>query len=465
MRASHDLEKITTSFDEPNLVPNAGLLAPALLAQKLGIAELVDAGVRLPAGRAGRANCGAKAMTVLGGLLAGADSIDDLDVLRSGAFPQVFDDLRAPSTIGTWLRGFDHGTVRQLDAVSRVVLARAWAVGCGPVLAADLTIDADSTICRVFGPDKEGAAFGYTKVRGLHPMIATLAGHTLDPDRVGGGVGQVLHTRLRGGSAAAARGAGSFFAETLARVRAAGATGRLTLRADSGFYTRSVVAACARAGAAFSITARSSPKLKAAISGIDEAAWTAIPYWSATEEQSTADVAEVPFTIFAGKPEATDVRLVVRRTQPAPSFYKHGKVPLIPQWRYHAFVTNRAGNLLAIEADHRRHAVVEQVIADLKGHSGLAHLPSGQFPANAAWLTLVALAYNLGRWALALTPGWANQTTATLRRTLLAIPGRLVHTARRLHLRLPTDWPWAAALDNLLTALRRLPGPAPGRAA
>jgi DDE family transposase len=228
VKASHNLSALSVTFDEHNLLPNAGLIAPGMLTQRLGLPDLVQHTVRLDKNRPGAANCDAKAMTVLGGMLASADSIDDLDVLRAGAACELFDDLRAPSTIGTWLRAFDWGNVRQLDAVCRESLKRAWKAGLGPAdLSAPLTIDIDSTIRQTYGLQKQGCAFGYTKVRGYHPLLATLAE-----------TNEVLHVRLRGGNAGSARGAASFITETINRVRAAGATGPLTIRMDSAFYAQ-----------------------------------------------------------------------------------------------------------------------------------------------------------------------------------------------------------------------------------
>ena len=458
MRASHDLSRVSITFDEPNLVSHAGLVAPAELAQRLGVAELIDERVDL-AGTRGAPNVGIKAMTMIGGMLAGADSVDDMDVMRAGATDEVF-AVRAPSTLGTCLRSFSFGDVRSLDAVTRELLARAWAAGAGPAPGAEVTIDLDSTICQVYGAAKQGAAFGYTKVRGYHPLLATCAG-----DTHGRGATQLLHSRLRGGNAHTARGAGTFVAETLSRLRDAmpvddqGQQGQVLLRADSGFYSRAVIRAALAADALFSITVRANPSIRAAIAGIDEDAWVPIPYWSTdgtfsyhddATPVSGADVAEASYTAFADTPDAVDVRLVVRRVRPTPG----SQLALDVVFGYHAFITDRDGDLLAVEADHRRHAVIEQVIADLKGGAGLAHLPSGKFAANAAWLALCGIAYNLGRWCAALAgPGWATATTATLRRTLFAIPGRLVHSARRLRLRLPENWPWQQALHDLRAAI------------
>jgi hypothetical protein len=223
VRASHELARVSVSYDEPNLVSAAGLLPAAALAQKVGLAELVEARVRLAEHGA---NGGTKALSVVGSMLAGGDSIDDVALLHAGALPQLFDRLRASSTIGTWLRSFKWSNVRELDAVTRALLARLWIAGAGPAdPAGPLTIDLDSTICEVYGRGKQGAGFGYTKVRGYHPQLATLAE-----------TGQVIFSRLRGGSAGAARGARSFLTETMSRLRDAGASGPLTVRADSAFH-------------------------------------------------------------------------------------------------------------------------------------------------------------------------------------------------------------------------------------
>jgi hypothetical protein len=461
MQASHDLSRVSVSFDEPNLVSHAGLVPVAELAQRLQVGERIDEMVTL-SGSVG-ANGGAKALTVIGSVLAGGDCIDDVNLLRSGALPELFDGVRAPSTVGSWLRALRWGHVRQLDAVTRTLLVAAWRAGAGPAPGADVTVDLDSTICEVYGLAKQGAARGYTGVRGYHPLLASCAG-----DTAGGGATQLLHARLRGGNAGSGRGAGSFVAEVLARLREAlppdraGRQGRVTLRADSGFYSRKVIRACRRGGARFSVTVRMNPSVRRAIAAIPEQAWTPIPYWSSDgtfghaadgSPISGADVAETGYTAFAGTTDAVDVRLVVRRVRPTPG----SQLALDVAFSYHAFIADRDGELLELEADHRRHAVVEQVIADLKGGCGLAHLPSGRFAANAGWLALVGLAYNLGRWCTALiNSGWRTITTTTLRTRLLAVPARLVHTARRLHLRLPQHWPWETDYQQLRDAIARL---------
>jgi len=425
------------SFTEKNLVPNAGLLPAAALAQRIGLADLVDERVRLSAhGASG----GAKALTVIGSMLAGGDSIDDTAMLRAGAAAELFDSTRAPSTVGSWLRAHKWSNVRQLDAVSRQLLARLWAAGAGPTdLSGPLTIDLDSSIVPVYGRGKQGAGFGYTGVRGYHPQFATCAT-----------TGMVLFSRLRGGSAGAARGAKSFLTETVSRVRDAGATGQLTVRADSAFYSRAVLGTAVKLGVMFSVTARQDKKIRAAIEAIDEDAWAPIPYWLSSPEVSGADVAETSYTAFAGT-DAIPVRLVVRRVTPG------SQLALFTVWDYHAFVTNRCGDVLEVEADHRRHAVVEQRIAELKS-AGLAHLPSGRFMANAAWLALSVMAHNLGRAVGRLAgPDLEKATASTLRRRVFTVPGRLVHSGRRRHLRLPAAWPGAHAIEQALLSVQAIP--------
>lgn len=427
------------SFTEKNLVPNAGLLPAAALAQRIGLGELVDQRLRLAQHGA---NGGAKALTVIGSMLVQGDSIDDTAVLRAGAAGGLFDDTRAPSTIGSWLRAHKWSNVRQLDAVSRELLARLWAAGAGPDdLASPVTIDLDSSIVEVYGRAKQGAAFGYTKVRGYHPRFATCAQ-----------TGMVLFSRLRGGSAGAARGAKSFLTETVSRVRDAGATGQLTVRADSAFYSRAVLGTAVKLGVDFSVTARQDKKIRAAIEAIDEDAWTPIPYWLSTPEVSGADVAETSYTAFAGT-EPLEVRLVVRRVRPTPG----SQLALFTTWDYHAMVTNRSGELVEVESDHRRHAVVEQRIAELKS-AGLAHLPSGKFMANAAWLALAVMAHNLGRAVGRLAGDDLEKATAsTLQRAVFTVPGRLVSSGRRRHLRLPESWPWAEAIERALASVAAIP--------
>ncbi len=438
MRSSHSLDRIATTFDDGGLIADAGLLLPATLAQHLGLRELFDAHVDLGP-NPGRAHVGDKALTLIMSALAGGDCIDDAGALRAGDSAAVLGhSVRAPSTLGTFLRSFSWAHARQLDAVSRELLVRAWTAGAGPAPDA-LTIDVDSTICETYGLQKQGGThFTYTHVRGYHPLLAVAAGS-----------GDVLHSRLRGGRAKSGNGAASFLAETFARVRGAGFGGALTVRADSGFYAAAVVRACRRAGARFSITVVLQKGLRARIEAIPEADWAPIPYW----QEGGADVAEMPYMPFAhDHADAPEVRLIVRRVRPTPG----SQLALFVPYAYHAFITDRAGEMLTLERDHRRHAEVENTIRDLKDGVGLAHLPSGRFGANAAWLALQVMAHDLARWTSRIGLGETLITTKTLRSRFLALPGRVARSARRLLLHLPQRWPWADRFAAALSALRAI---------
>ncbi|MGH7642195.1 MAG: IS1380 family transposase [Candidatus Dormibacteria bacterium] len=446
--SSHTLDRLGVAFDDPHAVANAGLLLPATLAQHLGLRQLIER--QLDLGEApGRANVGHKALTLVHAMLAGGDSIADCDVLRSGASQAVLGHaVLAPSTLGTFLRSFTYGHVRQLDAVSREALRRAWAAGAGPQ-DREFTMDMDSTICETYGLLKQGVGFGYTKVRGYHPLLAT-----------GAESGEVLHCRLRGGSANTQRGAAGFLRETFSRVRQAGASGQLVMRADSGFYSRKVLGTCRGQGVQFSVTARMNPSLQKVIAKISEEAWTPIPYWSSTGTFGTdaeglpvsgADVAEVPYQAFGKK--GIKVRLIVRRVRPTPG----SQLALFTEFSYHPLVTDRLGTTLELERDHRAHANVETVIRDLKEGAGLAHLPSGRFAANAAWLAFAVLAHNLARWVVRLgLPGkvLARTTTKRLRRCLFSLPGHRTNSARRQLVHLPQRWPWRHLFLAALLQLR-----------
>ncbi len=441
MRLSHSLDRVGVAFDDHRLIDHAGLLLPATLAAHLGLRALVDRHVDLGAAP-GRAHAGDKLLTLVASALAGGDCIDDAEALRAGGTAGVLGHrVKAASTLGTFLRSFRWGHVRQLDAVSRGLLARAWAAGAGPG-AAPCTIDLDSTICETYGLAKQGARHTYTHVRGYHPLLAVAAG-----------TGDVLHTRLRGGNAYSGRGAGSFLSETIERVRDAGATGALTLRADSGFYSHAVVAAARARRVRFSITVRQFAVVRRLMEAIPEADWTPIPYWL----EGGAAVAETTYIPFASAPDAAPVRLIVRRVRPTPG----SQLALFATYDYHAFITDRDGDTLTLEADHRRHAEVENAIRDLKYGVGLNHLPSGKFGANGAWLAVQVIAHNLARWTARIGLGAAIVTTKTLRRRLFSLPGRLTRSARRLTLHFPARWPWALPFAAALRRLRALPAPLP----
>jgi Transposase DDE domain group 1 len=441
MREScHTLDRVAVEFDDGHAVANAGMIAPATLAQHLGLRELLDGCVEL-GDAPGRANVGLKAMTLVHSALAGGDCIDDADRMRVASTPQVLGhDVRAPSTLGTFLRSFTWGHVAQLDRVLDEALARAWAAGAGPG-DGPLTVDVDSSICETYGLAKQGARFGYTKVRGYHPLFASIAG-----------TDEVIGARLRGGNAHSGRGAAGFLAQMFNRVRHAGATGEIAVRADSGFYNRNVTEACRKAGARYSVTVKMSPALHKAICAIPDDAWEPIPYWIG----DGADVAETTYRPFSKK--HPEVRLIVRRVKPTPG----SQLALFATYDYHAFITDRGGATVELEADHRRHAVVEDVVRDLKYGVGLNHLPSGRFAANAAWLHLNVIAHNLGRWAarIGLGAGAVPMTTKTLRTRVLDLPGRLTTSGRRRTLHLPRHWPWQEMFDTMLANLRAVRVPA-----
>jgi len=438
MRSSHSLDRLDTAFDDDRLVADAGLLLPATLAQHLGLRELVDDHLDLGAGP-GRANVGDKLLTLVMSALAGGDCIDDAQALRAGGTERILGfSVKAASTLGTFLRSFRWGHVRQLDRVSRELMRRAWAAGAGPG-AGPLTIDLDSTICETYGLAKEGALHhGYTGVRGYHPLLAVAAG-----------TGDVLMARLREGRANTARGAAHFLREMIGRVRHAGASGELTVRADSGFYAHAVVAVCRKMDVRFSITIRQHRSVRRLIAAIPEAAWTPIPYWI----DGGADVAETTYTPFATEKDAVPVRLIVRRVKPTPG----SQLALFALYDYHAFVTDRNGQTLTLEADHRRHAEIENAIRDLKYGVGLNHLPSGRFAANGAWLAVQVIAHNLARWTARIGLGEGIVTTKTLRRRLFGLAGRLTRSARRVTLHLPARWPWAIGWSAALARLRAIP--------
>jgi Transposase DDE domain group 1 len=438
MRSSHIVDRVDTAFDGTQLVADAGLLLPATLAAHLGLKGLVDRFLDL--GRAaGRSNVGDKVLTLVMSALAGGDCIDDAAALRAGGTDRILGfSVKAPSTLGTFLRSFRWGHVRQLDAVSRHLLARAWAAGAGPG-AAPFTIDVDSTICETYGLAKEGALHhGYTHVRGYHPLLAVAAG-----------TGDVLMARLREGRANTVRGAAHFLAETIGRVRSAGATGELTMRADSGFYAHAVVAICRKMDVRFSITLRMHKGVRSLIEAVPETDWIPIPYWIA----GGADVAEIAYTPFAQEKDAVPVRLIVRRVRPTPG----SQLAAFVLYDYHAFITDRTGETLSLEADHRRHAEIENAIRDLKYGMGLNHLPSGKFAANGAWLAVQVMAHNLARWTARLGLGAGIVTTKTLRRRLFGLVGRLTRSARRMTLHLPAGWPWAIGWTTALARLRAIP--------
>ena len=446
MRLSHDPSRISACFDDPNLVSRAGLVPVMSLAERAGLHALVRGHVQIAA-RTG-VYPDLKVACLVAGMAAGADSIDDMDLLRHGAMPDLFGGVRAPSTLGSFLRSFTWGNVRQLEKAGRDLLAelarRTPLLPGAEILA---FLDFDSMQRRVYGHKKQGAAFGHTKisgktvlVRGLNTLAATISTPQAAPVIAG--------TRLRGGSANTARGAASFAAEALGAARDTGCSGMIVARADSGLYCAAFTTACRRAGACFSVTARMDPAVKRAIASIPQDAWTPIRYPRAIWDDqlrcwvSDAEIAEIGYTAFASmKGQAVTARLIVRRVKDQNRKAGQGQGELFPVWRYHPVFTDSPFGLLQAEEQHRDHAVVEQVFADWTD-GPMAHLPSGSFAANAAWLTLAAISCNLVRAAGCLaSAAHARARGATIRRDLIDVAAR---TARRgrgcLTLHLPQAW-------------------------
>jgi hypothetical protein len=434
---SHGIDRLAVSFDEPNLVANAGLLLVGSLVARLGLESLINATVRL-AGRVGGALPGRKVLTLVHTMIVGGDHIDHADVLRTGASEEVLPHrVMAPSTVGTFLRAFSFGHVRQLEAVAAEALRRAWATGVGPG-AARLVIDLDSTITEVVGKAKEGAAYGYTRVLGYHPILASRAD-----------TGELLHARLRRGSANTSRGARRFIEELVARVRRAGASGEIVMRADSGFWSNDTIAILGRLDVRYTMTVRTgNSAISAAISSIPDHAWVDIGY----TDGGAAQVAE---TTYKGR------LLIVRRTR----LTDPHQARLWPEWRHHAFLTDLSGDPVELDAFHRAHAVVELAIRDAKEGSGIVHMPSGRFAANGAWLACALLAHNLIRWTAILGAVVSTEeltVARSLRTRFIGVPARLVNRSGVWVLRMPKYWPWAEGFIRALRRLRALPTYTPG---
>jgi Transposase DDE domain group 1 len=463
VRLLHGLAKIHASFDDTNLVSRAGLVPVMALAQRAGLGGLVEEHVRI--GRRCGVNAAVKMDCLVAGMIGGADSIDDLDLLRHGAMPELFGGIRAPSTLGSFLRAFTWGNVLQLGKVNRELLAElARRAPLLPGKDAVAFIDIDSMQKRVYGHAKQGAAFGHTKiqgksllVRGLNALAATISTPLAAP--------VIAATRLRGGNANSARGAASLATEAVATARATGCSGTIVVRADSAFYSAAFTGAVRAAGAFFSVTVQMNPHVKAAIAGISEDAWTPVKYPRAIWDDqlacwvSDAQVAEVSYTAFTSKKnKALTARLIARRVKDLNRKAGEGQDELFTVWRYHAVFTDSPFALIQAEEQHRDHALVEQVFADWTD-GPLAHLPSGSFPANAAWLACAAIAHNLLRAAgsLASLP-CAKARGATLRRDLIDVAARTARHGRgHITFHLPEGWHREQEWMNLFEAACRPP--------
>jgi hypothetical protein len=446
VQVSHNFMAASAVFDDGHLVSCAGLVPVMTLATQTGLPQLLTQKVHIarPRIKSGSANPSPKLNTVIAGMCAGADSIDDLDVVRAGGMKMLFDGVYAPSTIGTLLREFTFGHARQLESVLREHLAGLCErVPLLPAAEERAFIDIDSLLRPVYGHAKQGASYGHTKIagkqilrKGLSPLIATISTDTAAPVIAG--------ARLRAGKTNSGKGAARMVAQAVATARAAGVSGQILVRGDSAYGNGVVVAACRRAGARFSLVLTKNRTVAAAIDSIGEHAWTPVKYPGAVRDPDTgawisdAEVAEVPYTAFASTPHAVTARLIVRRVKDA-----RYRDALFPLWRYHPFFTDTEEPVDAADIIHRRHAIIETVFADLID-GPLAHMPSGRFGANSAWILCAAIAHNLLRAAGVLAGGThAVARGATLRRKIVNVAARLARPQRRPVLHLPSHWPWS----------------------
>lgn len=433
---SQGLGRVEVMFDDDNLVAEAGLILPGTVCELLDAEAVVNATVDLR-GREGWYQPGREVLTLMNTMLAGGSHISHADVLRAGSTDKVVPhQVMAPSTVGTFLRAFTFGHVRQLEAVNDRLLQRALALGAAPGSG---VVDVDSTICEVHGRSKEGASFGYTKCRCYHPLLATLAD-----------TGEIVHGRLRQGSANTQRGTKHFVDEIVARLRRDDPSRSLTMRFDSGFWNNKIMTELERLGVRFTMAVKTgNPAIARAIATIDDDAWVPIDYTC----DGYAEVADCSYTSGQGRNKTTR-RLVVRRTMLADTEQQK----LFPVWRHHAFLTDLTGPTVEVDAFHRQHAVVELAIKDLKAGAGLEHLPSGKFSANSAWFQVAILAHNMIRWTAYLGGHDTDQliVARTIRTRLLGVPGRMVNRAGKQILRLPARWPWADTFNTILATLRTL---------
>ena len=459
---------VRAAFDDPALVSCAGLEPVMRLAESCDLSGIVRERLRVPTDKG--SNAAGKVSTIVAGMVTGADSIDDLDVVRHGGMAELFDGVYAPSTLGSFLRAFSHGHVRQLQAVSREFLVQlARRTRLLPGAGAVTFIDVDSLLRRMYGKKKQGVGFGHAKVggyqvllRGYNPLVATIS--TPDAAPV------IAATQLRAGNAGSARGASSLVAEAIVTTKAVLATrprsadGEIVLRADSAFYARKVIAAARRGGVRFSVTVRIDTKVRTTIEAIPADAWVEIKYphpiWDDDQQRfvSRAQIAETTYTAF-DKParDAVTARLVVRRIPDLNKTQVDAQGELFTVWRYHAAFTDSPFVLVQAEEQHRGHAVIEQVFAELID-GPLAHLPSGRFDANNAWLTCIAIAHNLTRAAATLAGRrYATARPATVRRHLINLAGRIARHARGVTIHLPEHWPWQHPWTRLFTATHAPP--------
>jgi Transposase DDE domain group 1 len=452
VQVSHSFRPASAVFDEDHLVSCVGLVPVMTLASQTALPDLLAEKVHIaePKIKSGSANPAPKLATLIAAMCAGADCIEDVDIVRSGGMKTLFGGVYAPSTVGTLLREFTFGHARQLESVLREHLV-ALCARVELLAGSDqrVFVDIDSLLRPVYGHAKQGASYGHTKIagkqilrKGLSPLATTIS--------TAGRAPVISGMRLRAGKTGSGKGAGRMVAQAIATARAAGVSGPILLRGDSAYGTRSVVRSCLRAGAQFSLVMTRNTAVERAIAAIDEDAWTPVSYPGAVRDPDTgawisdAEVAEIPYTAFASTADAITARLVVRRVKDA-----RYRDALFPVWRYHPFLTNTDLPVAEADVTHRQHAIIETVFADLID-GPLAHIPSGSFGANSAWVLCAAIAHNLLR-AAGVLAGAVNAVArgSTLRRRIVNIPARLARPQRRPVLHLPSHWPWAQAWTTL----------------
>jgi len=448
VQVSHKFAMESAVFDDDNLVSCAGLVPVMRLAEQAGLARLVSEKVHISAPRikSGSANPAPKLATLIAGMCAGADCIDDIDMIRSGGMKTLFGGVYAPSTVGTLLREFTFGHARQLESVLREhLVALCGRVELLPGADERVFVDIDSLLRPVYGHAKQGASYGHTKIagkqilrKGLSPLATTIS--------TSGAAPVIAGMRLRAGKTNSGKGAGRMVAQAIRTARGCGASGQILVRGDSAYGNRKVVRACRRAGAQFSLVMTRNTAIDRAIASIAETAWTPVAYPGAVRDPDTgawisdAEVAEIPYTAFASTSDRVTARLVVRRVKDA--CYPDA---LFPVWRFHPFLTNTDLPVEAADITHRQHAIIETVFADLID-GPLAHIPSGRFGANSAWILCAAIAHNLMRAAGVLAGDHhARARGSTLRRKIVNIPARLARPQHRSILHLPNHWPWSTA--------------------
>ena len=446
MKVSHKFSAGSAIFDDGHLVSCAGLVPVMTLAEQTGLGRLLGEKVHIaePKIKSGAANPAPKLATLIAGMCAGADCIDDVDAVRSGGMKTLFGGVYAPSTIGTLLREFTFGHARQLESVLREhLVALCERVDLLPGADQRVFIDIDSLLRPVYGHAKQGASYGHTKIagkqvlrKGLSPLATTIS--------TPGSAPLVAGMRLRAGKTGSGKGAGRMVAQAIGTVRAVSAHATILVRGDSMYGSRAVVGTCVRHGAQFSLAMTRNAAIERAIAAIPEAAWTPVRYPGAVQDPDTgawisdAEVAEIAYTAFTSSSDRITARLVVRRVKDARYLDA-----LFPVWRYHPFFTNTDLPVEQADITHRQHAIIETVFADLID-GPLAHLPSGRFGANSAWILCAAIAHNLLRAAGVLAGDRHTRARgSTLRRKIINVAARLSRPQRRPMLHLPTHWPWS----------------------